>query len=495
MDNIGVDQNRFVDQTGRQRLFHGLNLVWKGEFESSGRRNYIGPWTDKDFAEIAKSGFNVIRLGLIWDAVEPKPGQYNTAYLDWIAQMLDLCAWHQIYVVLDMHQDLFSSNFGDGAPAWATLTDEPFKAHDPWSDAYVFSKAVQYSFDAFWTIQPASDGVSLQEHYIAMWAHIAERFAEHPALLGYDFFNEPNQGSGSSALFLLMAETMATLRSRDEGQVCTPESILQQFADPHRRLELLAWLDNADIYRQFISQVSGPVAAFDQQVLGPFYNRINHAVRTVSSKGISFRENSYFSNMGIPCLAEPIRRRGKREPMQAYAPHGYDLTVDSKAPGQASNQRAEVIFQAHRQTQSSMDVPVLVGEWGAFYESADVLDHAQYLTALFDRYQWSDTYWSWTPGWQNLPAARALLRPYPQSTAGSIEFYTYDRSGGHFQMRWLGNSDCIAETDIYLPRPPQSVQLVSSEHAGQALETNWRLQDQHLLIAPMAGHLELSVEF
>ena len=77
MDRIHTSGHRFMDQAGRQRIFHGLNLVCKGDRQPDGSINYIGPWQEGDFRALAGWGFNVVRLGLIWDAVEPQPGVYD----------------------------------------------------------------------------------------------------------------------------------------------------------------------------------------------------------------------------------------------------------------------------------------------------------------------------------------------------------------------------------------------------------------------------------
>jgi endoglycosylceramidase len=48
------------------------------------------------------------------------------------------------------------------------------------------------AFDNFWNYEEHPE---LQDHYAAMWAHVAERFRDHPAVIGYDLMNEPWQGS------------------------------------------------------------------------------------------------------------------------------------------------------------------------------------------------------------------------------------------------------------------------------------------------------------
>ncbi|NLG27289.1 MAG: glycoside hydrolase family 5 protein, partial [Chloroflexi bacterium] len=141
MDRIVTGGQRFADSRGRQRLFHGINLVHKGTPRPDGTIDYVAPWGAREIAQFAEWGFNLVRLGVIWDALEPQPGVYDEAYLAQTAALLDACATHGLYAMLDMHQDLYSAGFSDGAPAWATVTKAPFDATALWSDAYLTSPA------------------------------------------------------------------------------------------------------------------------------------------------------------------------------------------------------------------------------------------------------------------------------------------------------------------------------------------------------------------
>lgn len=58
-------------------------------------------------------------------------------------------------LILDMHQDLYSRKFDNGAPLWATLDDGAEHVTGTiWSDAYLMSPAVQRAFDNFWQNRP-----------------------------------------------------------------------------------------------------------------------------------------------------------------------------------------------------------------------------------------------------------------------------------------------------------------------------------------------------
>ncbi len=59
----------FVDPQGRHVLLHGINVVNKNCHEG-----YIVDEGPGLYARLRDWGFNVIRLGVIWDGLEPEPG-------------------------------------------------------------------------------------------------------------------------------------------------------------------------------------------------------------------------------------------------------------------------------------------------------------------------------------------------------------------------------------------------------------------------------------
>src|SRR4051794_29051827 len=105
-----------TDAQGRAVILHGLNQVMKvAPYEPS--QDGFG---DDDAAFLQANGFNAMRVGVIWAAVEPQPGVFNSAYLDSIAQTVQTLGAHGIVSLLDFHQDLYNEEFqGEGAPAWA----------------------------------------------------------------------------------------------------------------------------------------------------------------------------------------------------------------------------------------------------------------------------------------------------------------------------------------------------------------------------------------
>ncbi|KAL7672929.1 hypothetical protein ACOME3_007805 [Neoechinorhynchus agilis] len=125
---FSVDKNRLVDEDGRLRVFHGINVVQKSP-------PYL---PDKiDAAHLRELGLNTVRLGFTWAAVEPYPFQYNRTYLSHLRFIIDSLA-PDIYVLVDMHQDMLSSRFGsyDSIPNWMLQLFPPSKNPYPWPFIY-----------------------------------------------------------------------------------------------------------------------------------------------------------------------------------------------------------------------------------------------------------------------------------------------------------------------------------------------------------------------
>lgn len=149
MPFLRVESQRFVDTQNREVILNGINHVVKDPAQ-----NYLYPDDEQLFQAFREYGFNCIRYGIIWDGLEPEPGVINEEYLQEIDKRVRWAEENGIWLVLDMHQDLFSRKFSDGAPIWATLDQEkPHQTGAIWSDAYLMSPAVQQAFDSFWQMR------------------------------------------------------------------------------------------------------------------------------------------------------------------------------------------------------------------------------------------------------------------------------------------------------------------------------------------------------
>ena len=190
---LTTDGRWVVDSRGRVVVLHGVNMVYK-------RPPYdpaVTGFGEDDAAFLVRHGFNNVRLGTIYSAVEPQPGVYDDAYLGRIEALQRMLARFRIFTQLDFHQDLYSERFsGEGFPDWAVIDDGvPAEPLTGFPDSYLSSPGLNRAFDNLWANRPAPDGVGLQDHYAAAWRHVAQRFAGEPYVMGYDLINEPWPGS------------------------------------------------------------------------------------------------------------------------------------------------------------------------------------------------------------------------------------------------------------------------------------------------------------
>jgi endoglycosylceramidase len=208
-----------VDDQGRVVVVHGVNVVRK-----------VAPFVRTEFTEadarmLADEGFTAARIGFIWEGVEPRPGVYDDAYVQRVADLDALLGRYGIRTLVDFHQDGWSRQTGgDGAPAWATL-----------------GSSADQSFAAFWR-----DEEGIQSHFVAAWRHVAAVLAGHRNVLGLDPFNEPYPGSDHpppcsdfspcpdferGPLAAFYRRVIAAIRDGGARQVIYPEGIAHSGAD------------------------------------------------------------------------------------------------------------------------------------------------------------------------------------------------------------------------------------------------------------------------
>lgn len=437
---ITVIENRFVDLQGRHTILHGINMVCKDK-----ESNYIGDYKEEDFKNLQKWGFNVIRLGIFWDGVEPQPGIFDDQYLSQIDKLIKMAGKYGIYVFLDMHQDLFGCQFSDGAPVWATLTEGVEHVEtDLWSEAYLISGAVQTAFDNFWNNKKACDGIGIQDHYINMWKHIAARYKDNESVIGYDIMNEPFMGSGVNAVLQALLEALGEA-------VPDLELPLAAWADQVQNKELLHLLTDKEQYSKLMKKVQELPQEFERTQLEAFYNKTGRAIREEDRETLLFLETNYFSNAGMMSAIHPVTdEKGIRDKKQVFAPHGYDILVDTEMYDQASNERIAVIFEEHRKVQEKLNLPMLVGEWGCYPNATEVqLPQAAYLTGIFEKYLAGDTYYDFSHIYHNR-ITEVIIRAYPMKAAGKILSYGYHYKTGDFHCE-IQEKKAAGSSILYIP--------------------------------------------
>lgn len=459
MDRITVDGKRFVDEYGRHRIFNGINYTDKIPTKYCILH-------DKDFNEfhvkkLSECGFNVIRLGVTWEGIEPEPGKYNEEYIDKIVHFMDMCNKYGVHVFIDMHQDLYGPVGGsDGAPQWASLTDgaKLKKNKLVWATGYFWGKVVHNCFDNFWANKEVN-GIGLQTYFINMWKHIAERVKDHPALFGFDLFNEPFPGSDGGKMFRTLIMSLAKTIITDKR--CPKMKMLGKLLKKDMA-GVLEPFDDPDLFRK-VTRAGLPLEKkFDEGVYADFINRLSKGIRDVTDNGIIIVESCYYTNISIPFSMPAVNYDGKREEKLCYSPHGYDLTVDTPPYQHASNSRVWAIFEEKKNTQEAWNSPILVGEWGGFAPShtEHFSNHIDFLLDKFDENQWSQTFYTYFLDMIQMeyPILKNLVRPFPVAVCGDIVKYRHDRDNNSFLLEFNQDREYDVPTVVFAHKEIESIE-------------------------------------
>lgn len=432
---LGCDRphQAFVrDDQGRALVLHGMNVSGSAKgptwhFGTPTQPDTGLPWiTEADAHRYAEDwGFNVARYLIFWQHVEPQPGVYDDAYLDQVAERVRWLREAGVFVILDMHQDVWGKRdtsgraIGfNGAPQWATFTDgQPFTFDTTaWAFNY-FQAAVMRAFDHFWDYDQGAHP-ELQDRYTAMWRHVAERFRDVPNVLGYDTMNEPFPGSSYGFV--------------------VPGPLPIQLGDPAKQ------------------------ALWEANQLADFHRRTIAAIRSVDADGWIFVEPSMMgANEGsaahLPKLDDP--RAG--EPRIAYFPHYYSLLMSISGTYTPAVDHSIADWMRERKKEAArMGAPLLIGEWGAGPEFQNHLANLQDTADMADEVTSGWTYWEHQlGGWgivdrnnaEYVPHANILVRVYPQRVAGTILAYDYDAATRRFAMAWGDDPGVTGPTEIYVP--------------------------------------------
>jgi hypothetical protein len=168
----------------------------------------------EDFALLSSVGANILRINVPWEAVEPEQGVFNETWLDELEALVNEAGRHGLYALLDMHQDAMSRYFcGTGMPAWVVLPagaqdsfPAPLAATFPNISGRVPARpecdSINRNHWIFYYVtfsESAAFGqlygnATVRAAFARFWAHVAQRFADNPAVIGYELMNEPFAG-------------------------------------------------------------------------------------------------------------------------------------------------------------------------------------------------------------------------------------------------------------------------------------------------------------
>lgn len=460
-----------TDGVGRRLQLHGADLVAKcgggaAAVQAPGQP-CVGPgrgprlayvlsptardpgrrFTAADARTLARLGFNVVRLGVIWEGLEPGPrgarpdqprycapqpagrrfanlgaaDPFNArvlhAYLARTGRIVRLLAGADIRVIIDMHQDSFGSAFAnrsapipwnaEGAPPWATCTDgRPFVAPLGWPQA-IAAPPVEAAVHHLFVNDVRGD---LQGQLARVWHAVAAHFRGDRSVLGYEVYNEPED--------LRSADFTAELECDYGGPSREPRSCARSHARAPR-----------------------------DGLIG--------AIRSADPRHVVFYEPPVTTDFGATesvGISEPLRFGNL-----ALAFHMY--TDPATALPLVAGERART------RTAQRGGPAWIMDEFGA---SVTDIAGASHTVTQADALGLSWTYWSALQAHDPTggpdeglidqrtrrpdgPLSAVLAVPYPWATAGTPGPQSFDAATGSFSYRYRVTSSLAVPTELVLP--------------------------------------------
>jgi endoglycosylceramidase len=423
---LHVDGTRLRDADGRDVILRGIAVINK-------KPPFYPDVDASDFRRIRDLGLNHIRLGISWAGVMPREGEIDRDYL---AAVDDIVAGAQqagLWVVVDMHQDLYGGARGNGAPDWAfrpmgcphVELAEPTGA---WSANYL-SPEVSCAFTNFWLAE------DLQARYRDTWTAVARAVGARSNVIGYDLMNEPWPGYLPPTLFERFwlyprqAQWLRAIRTAD------PDAI--GFVEPS--------------VLKTLTLVSPPPAGmlpansvYSPHLYGPWdatseYKELEQTRVLADTSFAASRRDA--EGAGVPLWVGEWGVFTSAGGAAEFATHVYDLTDDARAGN-------------------------------AIWEYGDT------------------AYGPYDPAtWQPTPLYDAVLRPYPEAVPGTLTGISYDPKARTLDVQWENGSAGTVRLRVPEARYPEGVAVTGSEqwqwNAATSVLTAKVLDDNgHLRLTP-----------
>jgi endoglycosylceramidase len=224
------DGTNLRDDQGRIAVLRGVNARVNGVFDvtfDDGRTELepIPTLDDADCARMHELGIDFLRLPINWSAIEPTQGTYDDSYLDRVDAAVQCAARANVYVLIDLHEDAYSKEIGeDGAPLWAIQPPPTMLLQGPLTDLGDRRTSAQVTA-AFNTFFADGDPSGLQAAFDDMLDHVARRWADDPAVIGFELFNEPPVGENLVDAFSATAAARVRAAAPDKLVLFEPTAL------------------------------------------------------------------------------------------------------------------------------------------------------------------------------------------------------------------------------------------------------------------------------
>lgn len=446
LEPIIVDpQTRFFIEktTGRRRLFHGLNAVYKipPYYPSRSQFDVKDSICDEDIANLKKWGFNVIRLGVLWNAVVPTEGQINSTYLSTMFKLVKDLESNGIYTMVDMHQDTLGAALcGEGFPKWAVAKildlanfpknstkafPAPFKLNITFGpDGYPdLQSCVKNNFFFYYLTEESCAAWGSFYNHSELWADfgfhwraVASVFNETNGVLGYELLNEPWAG---------------------------------------------------DLYHEPLRAIS------DKAMIEPLYKVLHKQIRSVDDNHIVFYEPLILDSYLDLVNHVPDITSGPGGPTyndrQALAYHIYCPNDEAGDPVllPVCHQIVKKSWDIFNQTSRRIGGGYFLTEFGATGNDKNSTDFLDTMLNHADAHLASWTYWTWKSfedittenpqtetlyepdGSLQMAKLSTLSRTYAQAIAGHPIDMSYDPHSSEFRLDYMIVSGITGMTEIY----------------------------------------------
>ena len=186
------------DDYGRIRIFHGINRINKNIDNNYYFEDML---TSNESDKLSQLGFNVVRLGWMWNGFQRNQEIFNYSYFNVMNTIVNQLGKNGIYTILDMHQDVLSSLFCtyDGVPLWLIQKSIP-KFKFPWplkydncSRNWQLNQLTEASSQAYEDLYKNKSG--MLDDFIHFWNKSLYLWNSNPYILGYELINEPFPGN------------------------------------------------------------------------------------------------------------------------------------------------------------------------------------------------------------------------------------------------------------------------------------------------------------
>jgi len=313
--------------------------------------------------------------------------------------------------------------------------------------------------------------------------------------------NEPFNGTPGTLIVPAILTEYAELYAEETGKILSESEVLAMWSDEESKFEALKRLQDSDKYARVFDAGRDLNQEFEKTALQSMYQRVANSIREVDTTHILFIEHAYFGNTGISSgIQAPKKLNAEKDNLVAYAAHGYDLLVDTKNYEDQSYSRVELIFSRINETSKRINIPVIVGEWGALSGNSEAMSSsASFIIGLFERFGFSNTFWAYYNGIERDHYFKSsLIRPYPQFTGGHLINYGFNRETNLFSCSWEESTDIIASTVIYIPDIENLVResiSLNPDRSSTVIQPITNSKAGYLIIPVTGKSLRRTIEF